>query len=1126
MHSVSISGLVDIHGVTLTPDNFSFTTDTVPPYIVSSSIADGSIFSPAPQDVTEVITFSEPMNTSLTPTIDLFGEIRNVHYAASSESYDSTGTVLTIQYNNLPSDAYQFNLFTSGFQDLAGNTLVSGLTTNFEVTAGTTSLSGLTPVLPLGSLVYQGTFDNVLADANQVNSYNLGIDPKQTLAVIVKPVTKTMTATVNLYSPAGKLIGSATSPSPGAPAILYGVQSSKGGTYQFQVTGGPGEYTIQPILNAYVDPAAYGGTVNTSIATATPIDPYANKFVGHDDRTAVLGGLTSGGGGGTGLFSTDRFTQGLYSVDQGTGAATLIGPLSAFTSFSGMAIDPSSGTTYISDVLGSDWSLATIDRTTGQETIIGPQGDSDIHALVWKDGTLYGFSYSQGIGTMDLSTGFFTPSFPFDTMPEVIENAAISSDGTVYGVGQGSGSIYSIDLNSGAATFLGNPGTGNSLLIGLAYTGGSLYELGYNGGDPNTPLWQIDPSSIAGTIIGPNGMEYQPDAMTSPPGGGGGGSAAESAATYSFTLNQGESATIALESLNGKSATVSLYDEDGNLLAVSYPGATNYTQGINNFVARSDGTYYAQVTGDSGVKFNLVVTRGADFDTENHQTLATAQDITATQQSGDSKQGGALGYVLNPNGATLGTTIEGIDFNGSNCGCLPPDTNAAVGNGFVAETVNVQFRVWDTAGNQLLDEPLSTLFGASTGGDPYVEYDAGAGRWYVTAIDGADNSKEFLLISNDANPLDGFMPVYDVPLAAAGDLADFAKFGYNADAIVIEGNDFGDGHSVVTAVNKAQALAGTLVFYQSTPAFNFRALTPAQMHDAAPGDPMWFMASTGDPTYDGTTPNTIRVTKMENILSNSPIYTDYAVSVNTYGPNSGAADQPGAPGSVATNDVSTTSVDYLGGKMVTAISASTPADGFHTPKAIWYEVDVTSGTPLLVQEGLIDPGPGVATFFPSAAIDPSGNIGISYMQSSSTEFVSAYVAGHVAGTPLGSTSPGVAFGVGAAVEAVSFRNGDYGTAVYDPGTGLFWGANEYAGADASATSGGPRSLPSASSRASAPTTTRSTPTPATTCTSPPRRRPADPCEFVNNFYPELLLYDPNGNLVAIAAGNAPTAATR
>ena len=61
---------------------------------------------------------------------------------------------------------------------------------------------------------------------------------------------------------------------------------------------------------------------------------------------------------------------------------------------------------------------------------------------------------------------------------------------------------------------------------------------------------------------------------------------------------------------------------------------------------------------------------------------------------------------------------------------------------------------------------------------------------------------------------------------------------------------------------------------------------------------------------------------------------------------------------------------------------------------------------MLVQEGLINPGPGVATYFGAAAIDPSGNIGLSYMESSSTEYVSAYVAGHIAGTPLGTTTAG------------------------------------------------------------------------------------------------------------------------
>ncbi len=184
-------------------------------------------------------------------------------------------------------------------------------------------------------------------------------------------------------------------------------------------------------------------------------------------------------------------------------------------------------------------------------------------------------------------------------------------------------------------------------------------------------------------------------------------------------------------------------------------------------------------------------------------------------------------------------------------------------------------------------------------------------------------------------------------------------------------------------------------------------------------------------------------------------------------------------------------------------------------------MDVSSGSPVLVQEGVIDPGPGVATFFPSAAQDAAGNIGISYMQSSSTEFVSAYVAGHVAGTPLGSTSPGAAFGVGAAVEAASFRNGDYGTAVYDPGTGLFWGANEYSGADA-ATNIWRTKIASFSlfSRRR-----------HRLLLGQRQRRRQSPLRHLHagrrtasssstTSIPSCLLYDPNGNLVAVAAGNA------
>src|SRR5215471_18741073 len=99
-------------------------------------------------------------------------------------------------------------------------------------------------------------------------------------------------------------------------------------------------------------------------------------------------------------------------------------------------------------------------------------------------------------------------------------------------------------------------------------------------------------------------------------------------------------------------------------------------------------------------------------------------------------------------GVQLGRGYEGVSFLASNCGCLPPDTNAAVGNNFVVETVNLELRVFDkTTGVHLLDEPLATFLGAPTGGDPYVLYDDLADRWCVSAFD-SSNAGLFLAVSS------------------------------------------------------------------------------------------------------------------------------------------------------------------------------------------------------------------------------------------------------------------------------------------------------------------------------------------------------------------------------------------
>ena len=81
--------------------------------------------------------------------------------------------------------------------------------------------------------------------------------------------------------------------------------------------------------------------------------------------------------------------------------------------------------------------------------------------------------------------------------------------------------------------------------------------------------------------------------------------------------------------------------------------------------------------------------------------------------SGDNKLGGVLGYLSNPSGPQIGTSFEGAsgtDLN-NNCGCLPPDTNAAVGGNYVVETVNTEIVVYDkSTGAELFSETLDSLY--------------------------------------------------------------------------------------------------------------------------------------------------------------------------------------------------------------------------------------------------------------------------------------------------------------------------------------------------------------------------------------------------------------------------------
>ena len=163
-------------------------------------------------------------------------------------------------------------------------------------------------------------------------------------------------------------------------------------------------------------------------------------------------------------------------------------------------------------------------------------------------------------------------------------------------------------------------------------------------------------------------------------------------------------------------------------MGLSSPDASNYTSGLNNFVAPEDGTYYVEMTGTPGVKFNLVVTRGADFNTQPANQLPSAQDITATELSGDNKLGGVLGYLQSPNGIP-GTDYYSVNANAGDNLHFATSTPAGGPDEFI-NNLYPELLLYDPNGNLV----AVAAGNASDGRNSVIDFtvpDGDAGTWVI-----------------------------------------------------------------------------------------------------------------------------------------------------------------------------------------------------------------------------------------------------------------------------------------------------------------------------------------------------------------------------------------------------------
>jgi uncharacterized repeat protein (TIGR01451 family) len=415
-----------------------------------------------------------------------------------------------------------------------------------------------------------------------------------------------------------------------------------------------------------------------------------------------------------------------------------------------------------------------------------------------------------------------------------------------------------------------------------------------------------------------------------------------------------------------------------------------------------------------------------------------------------------------------GNGYAALSFNQSG-GYVPPDTDGAAGPTNYVETVNQTLAIYSpkATGASSVSDSLNH-FWFTTGGlahadggsglsDPVVTYDNLMGRFVVADQDVDFNthvSRFDVAVSTSSNPSTlgtADWKFYSIVTTQSGFDADYpGNFGYNADAVVFTLNMFGvtgGGHVQVLSINStdlANGVSSPGTFHNNLNDFSVR---PTTMHDAAPGDPMWLVTEHGDNL-------SIDVIKMGNVLSTSATFAYTNLAVTPYSSEVSPLNPNGT--TVTTNIDSRIQKSSLANHTLVAVHSVGVSS---TQDAVdWYKVDVSSGTPTLADQGRINTGNHTYLTYPAIDINPSGQIGMTYMKQgndTSTDYVSMYVTGRNTSDAAGTmeTPVLVPSGTGAANYhdfASGGRSGDLGGINVDPGDGTFWAANEFANTQATA----------------------------------------------------------------------------
>ncbi|MFV2068285.1 MAG: metallophosphoesterase [Pirellulales bacterium] len=463
----------------------------------------------------------------------------------------------------------------------------------------------LEAVRPLGSLIYTSSASTAIDAADETDRFTVELDDGQSMSVVVGGET-TLHPTLVISDPGGTAIGSATAASPGETAVLQAVPVTEPGIYTLTVSGlggTTGSYSAQLIFNAMVDQERHGGGANDGIAQAQNLDAsFIPLGVDSAARGAVLGSLEDGD-------AADWYQFSLADGTSTTLALTLLDtparmPSSVTIDFQ-QGVDSYSGTsdTYLTES-SPDWNRAAARSLNVDSDDPGGTG-LDVQALVRFD-DIFGTDSGQVRSADEIVSAWLDLQVTDGGDPIALHRMLVAwDDSATWNTFTGEG----ITADDGWAVRVADavtppPETGR---LSIDVT-------------ESLRAWQRDPSTNFGWVLLPTGN------------GGVDFISTEGAVPPKLRVERRVADPPPL---------LELFDTDGRRLAQGTAGAQNVDQVISDFVDTTDDdvseSYFARISGEPA-DYSLLVTRGANFDTEDNDAI------------------GALAQPIDVNGTVLGST--------------------------------------------------------------------------------------------------------------------------------------------------------------------------------------------------------------------------------------------------------------------------------------------------------------------------------------------------------------------------------------------------------------------------------------------------------------------------------------